>query len=90
MQAKTTPPSLHPGVEAWEIEHASYNALSEIERGVVDVMMDGLVDVGRANGMDLWLLNPRANATREKLSQWLSDRRKTSTPGSSLPSSVQP
>lgn len=73
-----------PTVEQWEIESTIYHSISEVERSVVDEMMGSLIDIGRAKGLDLWLLNPRANATREKLAQWIIDQRKKSTPGIAL------
>lgn len=67
-----------PVCEHWELEEASYRALSPQEQAIVQRMMESIIDIGQASGLDLWLLNPRANATREKLSQWILDRR-TST-----------
>lgn len=73
-----------PAVEQWEIESTAYLALTEFERGVVDQMMASLIDIGRAKGIDLWAINPRANATKEKLAQWFADRRHMSKPGTNL------
>ncbi len=73
-----------PKCEPWELESTSFNALTSKERDAVSRIMESIIDISRESGLDLWRLNPRANATQEKLSQWIIDRRATSTPGVAL------
>ena len=47
-----------PRVDPWEIESTFYNTLTEFERAVVGRMMDSLIDIGRANDLNLWAMNP--------------------------------
>jgi hypothetical protein len=72
-----------PVCEKWELEEVTYMSLSSEEQAIVQHMMESIIDIGQASGLDLWLLNPRANATREKIAQWVIDRRELSTPSAS-------
>lgn len=74
-----------PVCEKWELESVSFCALRPQEQAVVQRMMEAIIDTGQASGLDLGLLNPRANATREKISQWVIDRRNDATISSVAP-----
>lgn len=73
-----------PVVESSELKSTNYNTLSDRERDIVDELMVELLESARNRGLDFWLLNPRGNSVRECLSQWVADRRSTSTIGTQL------
>jgi len=63
-----------------DLSQEIFRSLQPAEKIIVRSLMDTLVSGARAAGLDLWAMNPRANATREKLSQWVIDRRRTPAP----------
>lgn len=77
-----------PSVESSELELTNYKALTVLERECVDELMGVLIVSARNSGFDFWMLNPQANSVRECLSQWVADRRPTSTIGAPVGTTI--